>query len=261
METDDETVAFDYDSNDDNNDIDVSKMNHRLHNALLSFYDPLKFLNHNETLMLIDGYIRINIVPLFYLSDKTIPIDINSEIHQQCFIVLKHLSYWFTYCGHRRNKIPMMAAFCKKNPWKQGIIFCCSPTTAIEINECINGITEMDLKSMVLDSEDTDHDGVKKMISHYNNGTLNYIICNENSAICMLRKIQPKKFKIILNMELNKPVEFLERASIAKYLNNYHKVHIISLISDKECRLYEDVEDECNVLMDKLPSNLNDVLI
>ena len=100
METVAQTIAINYDGNDDNNNtIDVSKKNYPSYSALLSFCDPLRYLKHNETLMLIDGSIRINVAPLFDLSDKIIPIDVNSEIHQHCCFVLNHLVYWFMHCS------------------------------------------------------------------------------------------------------------------------------------------------------------------
>ena len=75
----------------------------------------------------------------------------------------------------------------------------------------------------------------------------------------MYKKLMQNGF--ILNMELHKPLEFLERASIAKYINDYHKVHSISMISEEEYKIYENVEEECKVFLDELPSIVASVLI
>merc|ERR1712048_695207 len=95
-------------------------------------------------------------------------------------------------------------------------------------------------------------------INSYNSGSIQYIIAHEFSPIHMLYKIN--SLKIIINYKLRSPCSFLKRCSISKYINKSNKIHVISLIDDDQTQLYEEVEKNCGVQLEELPSNVADVL-
>merc|ERR1712187_383758 len=97
-------------------------------------------------------------------------------------------------------------------------------------------------------------------ISSSNSGSIQYIIAHEFSPIHMLYKINSLNLKIIINYELRSPCSYLKRCSISKYINKSNKIHVISLIDDDQTQLYEEVEKNCGVQLEELPSNVADVL-
>ena len=97
-----------------------------------------------------------------------------------------------------------------------------------------------------------------KDILKYNNGSLNYIICYKESSINALQNV---KFKIIINYDLKRSLQFFERSTASKYVNKNDKVHMISFIDESSSKLYEIVEVDCNVVLHELPSALDKALV
>ena len=77
----------------------------------------------------------------------------------------------------------------------------------------------------------------------------------------MLCKINPKNLKVVVNYELRSASSYLKRAQIARYSSPNKKIHIISLIDEGQTRTYEEVEENCKVQLEELPSQVPKVLV
>merc|ERR1712087_493705 len=99
-----------------------------------------------------------------------------------------------------------------------------------------------------------------EIISAYNSGSMQYIVCYNLSPIHMLKKIKAKNLKMIVNYELRSSSAYLKRSNICKYQSKKKKIHVISLIDQDQTRVYEQVEANCKVELVELPSNVQAVL-
>merc|ERR1712233_95855 len=121
---------------------------------------------------------------------------------------------------------------------------------------------EVVFNSKILESDQNNGNiaDTNSIINLYNNGSIQYIIAHEYSPIHMLYAINSLKLKIIINFEIRSSSSYLKRCSISKYINKNNKIHVISLIDENQTKTYEDVEENCGVQLEELPSNVAVVL-
>jgi len=172
-----------------------------------------------------------------------------------------NFKFWFIF-SEANLRQTMLLELCKVNPYRQGVICCADFRQCRMVQDVLmraqNGADQY--HSRILNSED-DLSPTNDIISQYNNGSIQYIICHDTSPMHLLSAVDAKNFRIVINFQLRSSSAFLKRCSVSHYLGNGKKIHCISLIDNDQTRVYEDVEKNCGVVLVDLPSNVQAVLV
>jgi len=172
-----------------------------------------------------------------------------------------NLKFWFIF-SEANLRMTMLKELCKVNPYSQGVIFCNDTRQARAVQDQLmrsqNGADQY--HSRILHAED-DLGPTNEIITQYNTGSIQYIVCHDMSPIHTLTAVDPKNLKVIINFSLRSSAAYLKRCTITKYMGKNKKVHYISLIDQEQTAIYEMVEKNCGVVLVDLPSNVQSVLV
>merc|ERR1719242_2252682 len=171
-----------------------------------------------------------------------------------------NLKFWFIF-SDGALKMTMLKELCKVNPYRQGIIFCNNFRRSSVVKDFLMRGQDADQYHCRICNAEDDLAPTNEIISQYNNGIIQYIICHDQSPIHTLTAVDPKKLKVIINFELWRSSSYLKRCTITKYLGKNKKIHYISLIDNDQTATYEEVEKNCGVVLVDLPSNVQTVLV
>jgi len=175
---------------------------------------------------------------------------------------LSHLKFWFIF-SDSNLRATMLKELCKVNPYRQGLIYCVDARQARLVQEVLVSNNQADadqFQSRILNAED-ELGPTNEIISQYNNGSIQYIVCHDLSPIHTLHRVDPKNLKVIINFALRNSSAFLKRCSVSKFQAPSKKIHYISLIDNDQTTTYEAVEKNCGVVLVDLPSNVQSVLV